>query len=254
MRGDDSLEELARLQRQIVELARQVPTEDPNARYEGRDASRTVRVEMDGSGTVSEVGIDSAWRRHLSTEEFAEAMQQAIQDAAMTRFASWGEGIGTQRPGRARSTSDPLASATASAEALTRTIAAAAQQADRAGSERALQELLSMLERIEATIDETSARLDEQLGQTHTGRTRHVVVEVSAAKDVTDIQYDEDWLETAHEVNIARETRDALRQAYQKAAQHGIQTLMGQGPLGELQRLTDDPVALVRKLGLRPGE
>jgi DNA-binding protein YbaB len=116
----------------------------------------------------------------------------------------------------------------------------------------ALIELLGLAQAIERGIDEVSERLDDTLNATHRGhsRDRHVTVTLTGAGDVTAVSYDRSWLRDAHEINIGRQSTAAFRAAYENAATRGVQQLIADSPLGEVQRATQDPYGLARRLRL----
>jgi hypothetical protein len=67
---------------------------------------------------------------------------------------------------------------------------------------------------------------------------------------VTDVKFSRAWLHEAHEANIARQITSAFHAAYDQAAAHGVDRLIADSPLGKVQRATQDPFGLARRLRL----
>jgi hypothetical protein len=76
-------------------------------------------------------------------------------------------------------------------------------------------------------------------------------VTVSGGGDVLEVRYVQAWLLEAHEINIGRQTLAAFRDAYEQAAERGVDRLIAGSSLGEVQRLSQDPFGLARRLRLR---
>ena len=97
-----------------------------------------------------------------------------------------------------------------------------------------------------------SGKLQATVGATHIGQSpdRHVRVTVTGGGEVADVQFSRAWLREAHEANIARQVTAAFHAAYEQAAAHGVDRLIADSPLGEVQRATQDPFGLARRLRL----
>jgi hypothetical protein len=72
-------------------------------------------------------------------------------------------------------------------------------------------------------------------------------VPVAAGGAATAVQVRGAWVRRAHEANIGRQLTSAFRAAYEAAAAHGVQRLIADSPLGEVQRATQDPFGLARR-------
>jgi DNA-binding protein YbaB len=245
-----AMEDLARLEAEVRELHRQLaPTEDPQARYEGRDSTGAVGVVVDASGVVRDVRIQDDWRSHLPAGELGGALQQATVAAATARLAAWGGAVAGDPDGSPRPPGGPPQP---SHSELVRSMADAAKAIARVSDERLLEGLLAMLERFEAEIDTVSQRLAERAAEIHTGTSQggFATAEVTGAGEVVGVSYDQAWLDRADAGAIRRETCQAFDEAYRLVASHGVGRLLAESPLGEAQRLAADPMALARNLGV----
>jgi DNA-binding protein YbaB len=115
-----------------------------------------------------------------------------------------------------------------------------------------LLELLGLVEDMERGIDEVSERLPAAEATVHTGRSadRHVTVSLTGSGEVREIRYDRGWLAEAHEINIGRQTGSAFAAAYEAAAREGVAQVIAGSRLGDVQRATQDPFGLARRLRL----
>ncbi|GIF01588.1 YbaB/EbfC family nucleoid-associated protein [Paractinoplanes rishiriensis] len=227
----------------------------------GSDANGSVRVALDAQGMVSSVAMMGSWRR-LDAEKLAGAVIEAARDAAIRRLAVWGEayaaGGGSGSPAAASGDGPSRGAGVADRvefdrEGFHRRLHAAATGAMSAEDRRAaLLELLALAEAVEQGIDEVSARLAATVNATHTGHSpnRQVTVTVTGGGEVTAVRIHGSWLRGAHETNVGRQVTAAFRAAYENAAAHGVRRLIADSPLGQVQRATQDPLDLARRLRL----
>jgi DNA-binding protein YbaB len=246
----DPLEDLGRLLAEAAaahERTRAAVAGAADAR--GMDSTEAVTVALNGDGHVATVQVTAGWRRRLDPDDLGDAVREAVQAAAGARLAAWGGAY-------AESAASPDAPAETPpvrdsfAEQLRE--AATARMSSEDGR-AALLELLAMAEAVERGLDEVSARLQSTIDATHTGRSadRHVTVTVTGGGEVTGVRYDRDWLRGAHEINIGRQTAAAFAAAYVSAARSGVDRLIADSPLGEMQRAAQDPFGVARRLRLR---
>ena len=218
----------------------------------GSDGTASVSVTLDADGRVAAVTVAAGWQRRVGDDGLADAVLEAVRDAATRRFTAWGDAYGGE------SKSDPAA-VSGSAKVVSdrndfqrRLQEAASGDMSETDRQAALTELLHLAQAIERGIDEVSERLDGTLSATHRGQSpdRHVTVTVTGAGEVTAVRYDRSWLRQAHEINISRQSTAAFRAAYENAAAQGVQKLIADSSLGEVQRAVQDPYGLARRLRL----
>jgi DNA-binding protein YbaB len=204
----------------------------------GADSTGSVTVVLGADGRVGEVRVTAGWRRHLGPDELADAVVGAVQDAAVRRMDAWAEAYGS-----APRISSSSSSAPRFGEPLQLPPADRLTPDDRVA---ALTALLELVESVERGIDEVSAQLPATVHATHTGWSpeRDVSVTLTGGGEVTAVYLGRGWLRDASEVEIGRQLGAAFRAAYQRVDAHGVTRLIADSPLGEVQRLTQDPFGL----------
>jgi DNA-binding protein YbaB len=215
----------------------------------GSDGTGAVTVTLDGDGHVAAVRVAAGWRRGLDTDALGDAVREAVQAAALARLAAWGEAYADDRAPSSDVVTDASPLPDDFAEQLREAATARMSSAD---GRAALLELLAMAEAVERGLDEVSAGLQSTVEAVHTGRSgdRHVTVTVTGGGEVTGVRYDRGWLRDAHEINIGRQTVSAFTAAYASAARSGVDRLIADSSLGEVQRAAQDPFGLARRLRL----
>lgn len=213
----------------------------------GGDSTGSVTVMLNGDGRVSAVQIAARWRDRLATRSLGEAVREAVQTAALARLAAWGQVFGDETP--AAATVRGALDRDGLAEQLQQLSTGRMSSED---GQAALRELLAMAEDLERGIDDVSARLRSAATATHTGHSanRHVTVTILGSGEVSGIRFHQGWLANAHEINIGRQALSAFQAAYESAARDGVDRLIADSALGEVQRATQDPFGLARRLRL----
>ncbi|MFC7529120.1 YbaB/EbfC family nucleoid-associated protein [Actinoplanes sp. GCM10030250] len=254
--SDDQLEALARLAKESDSLLRAARMAAQAQASEGIDSSESVSVALDTEGRVAAVTVAADWQQRLGDEEMAAAVAEAVQDASVRRLAAWGAAF-EDRSGSvaATCTRDPGAAnvdelRSEPAEMQRRLQAAVTRDLSPEDRTAALTELLRMLEAVERGIDDVSCKLPAILSRTHTGRSSdgRVAVTVTGGGEVQSVHFDRRLLRDAHATTIGRQVTGAFRAAYKKAAADGVQQLIADSSLGELQQATQDPFGLARRL------
>jgi DNA-binding protein YbaB len=241
----DPLEDLGRLLAEAAAVREQTRAAAAAAAYvRGSDSTESVTVSLNGDGHVAAVQVAAGWRQRLDPDDLGDAVLEAAQAAAVARLAAWGEAYTKESPAAA---TPPVREDFA--EQLNEVATARMSSAD---GRAALLELLAMAEAVEQGLDEVSARLQSTIDAAHVGRSadRHVTVTVTGGAEVTGVRYDRGWLRDAHEANIGRQTVSAFAAAYAVAARSGVDRLVAESSLGEVQRAALDPLGLARRLRL----
>lgn len=241
----DRLTDSERLREQAVAAREHAWAAAAGARdARGTDRTGAVTVSLDGDGHVAAIQVAAGWRHRLDPDELGDAVREAAQAAAVERLASWGEAYADDSPVAAE-----VPPHDGFAQQLQNAATARMSSAD---GRAALMELLAMAEAVERGLDEVSANLQSTVDATHTGRSpdRHVTVTVTGGGEVAGVRYDRGWLRDAHEINIGRQTLSAFTAAYAAAARSGVDRLIADSPIGEVQRAAQDPFGLARRLRL----
>jgi DNA-binding protein YbaB len=179
----------------------------------------------------------------------------AVRDAATKRLTAWGQAYSDDTQGESSSSdggtdADRVRSDRDEVQRRLQEMATAPMSAE--DRRTALSELLALAEAIERGIDEVSDRLQATLDVRLTGHSpdRHVTVSITGGGEVTAVRFDRVWLRQAHELNIGRQITAAFRAAYEQVAAHGVDKLIADSALGEVQRTVQDPFGLARRLRL----
>jgi hypothetical protein len=167
-----------------------IPTLDPEARYLGRDASGQVQVEIDGAVRHVAVTLEDGWRRTVDGDGLGAAILTAFTAATTARLTAWAE----QPAARPHTDAAPDSIPVERPHATTETF--------------------QVLSRAFRDLEEYRLRLTELHAATATAAApgRTVVVTVRAGH-ITGIELDPDWLRTAGDADIERQTGHTLSTA-----------------------------------------
>ncbi|MEV4754455.1 hypothetical protein AB0J86_04950 [Micromonospora sp. NPDC049559] len=244
---DDPIARLTEVWDEVDVLAQKMEAAaQPGRSWAGADRAGAVNVTVNGEGHVAEVRIQPDWRRRISGEDLANAVREAAEAAALSRFESWGEAFAEQesRPGpRPR----PMPALGDSLAYQLDELATAKMSSD--DGRAAVRELLALLESVEQRVDQASAQLQVQAAAVYTGynTSRDVSVTVNAGGLVSDVSYNRHWLLNTTPSSIGRETVSAFEAAYREASLDSPEA----GLRSEVQGLSQDPFGLARRLHLR---
>ncbi len=247
---DGSLDGLARLLEEGEGLVRRARAAESGSASTGSDPTGSVSVTLDVHGRVSVVTVSAGWQRQLGAEDLSGAVVEAVRSASIQRLNAWGDSFGEPDT----STATPAGAAEPVAldrdDFQRRLHAAATGPMSAEDRQAALSELLELAEGIERGIDEVSGKLQATLNAVHTGYSpdRHVTVSMTGGGEPTAVRFGRAWLREAHEINIGRQVTAAFRAAYEQVAANGVQKLIADSPLGEVQRATQDPFGLAHRL------
>lgn len=215
-----------------------------------KDDSGAVTVTVDPDGRISSILVSMTWRTSYTTHSLATGVTEAATKAGVARIEQWGATVveKDERPTERVRGPAPL-----DADGLASRLAEAVEQ-DPSGSVYAsMQTMSELLHELVDTIEEVRDEVREHLAREYTGRSAsgHVRATIAGNGTLLDLTFDQSWLDSAHPANIGREATQALHEAYRRAGGEDVETIVARSPLGRLQRLTDDPVALARSMDLR---
>lgn len=251
---DDRLDSLPRLFAEGDALLRDARSAMQASTDPGSDATGSVSVRLNAQGQVIEVSVVTGWRRRLGADGLPNAVVEAVRDAAVRRLTAWGSAYGqdpASRSGGAATGGAVTDRVPLDRDELQQRLQAAATGPMSDEDRRAaLLELLALAEAIERGIDEVSGKLQDTLNARYSGhsRDRHVTVDMTGGGEVSAVRFDRAWLREAHEINVGRQITAAFSAAYQQVAAHGVDKLIADSPLGQVQRATQDPLGLARRL------
>ena len=257
---DDRLDSLARLFEEGDALLGNARSAAQVSAGPGSDPTGSVLVMLDAQGQVAGVTVVAGWRR-IGVEGLPGAVVEAVRDATARRLNAWGNACGQDTVNQPHSViGGPRVAVTGGAdvdrmpldrEDFQRRLHAVAT-GPMSGEDRraALIELLELVQAIERGVDEVFDKLQATLNATLTGqsRDRNVTVTLTGGGEVTAVRFDRAWLGAAHEINVGRQLTAAFRAAYEKVTAYGVRKLIADSPLGEVQRATQDPLGLARRL------
>jgi DNA-binding protein YbaB len=250
--SDDPVDRLGDLADEADSYAQRIAAAQAAAAAEevtGSDVTGAVTIDIGPSGVVRAVRVRQDWRQHIGVEELGGAVVEAMQAAITSRLGAFAQILDEQE-----SEPDPVPKPRPVSDSFA---ARFTEVIDRAPSTEAgtaaLNELGTLLEEINNSIDEVTAVVEQFAGSTVQGRSRggHVTATVSTAGAVVGITYDKRWLVNAHEYNIGRETVAAIRAAYEQAGRQTIGDVIAKSRFGQLAALADDPLGLAWRLHLR---
>ncbi len=215
--------------------------QDSDGHHLGRDRTGSVRVTVGGDGRVIDVELDRSWRGSVGPHALGAAGVEAVGDANLRRLVAWGETV-ARDPGPGAPEAQPDRAPGLHTRA----------PADSGAARRAVQELLSLLEGIEADLEDLDRRIDQRVHQQVVGRspTHQVTVRVAGGGQVTGVELQRRFLDKTDDRGIVRELRSAFHDAYERAGSLGLDALLGDGRLAQLYALGTDRTALLRRLGL----
>lgn len=242
----DAINSLAELRDELDVAAQRMAKFPSPAVDAGSDSTGTVTTTVDASGRITQVSVAQGWRRLIAIQDFGGAVRQAATAASQAQLTAWAEvadGLLTSEPS-ARPL--PLPHESLGARLAELTIPESSGERRRA----ALEELLSVLDEAERSLDEAVKRIEtrETLRYTGFSKSRHVMVSVNGGGEVAEVRCEPQWLNAARESAIGREVTEAFHTAYQDLDAAGDNS--ARRALDEFQRLAQDPRALARRLYL----
>lgn len=198
-----------------------------------KDRTGAVSVTIDGQGRISQILVSMGWKQSLSADSLTAAVNEATTTAAIERMNTWGTDV-VDASERGLEQPTPLP-----ADDI---VARLSQAADADGSgtvERSMQAMRDLLRELVDSVDDVQREVREHLTREYAGRSGsgHASATVAGNGTLVDLAFDRSWLDSAHPNNIGREAVQAIHDAYQKASQQDVQTIIERSPLGRLQQL-----------------
>jgi DNA-binding protein YbaB len=214
-----------------------------------KDDTGTITVTVDEQGRVSAILVSMTWKNSYSEHSLAAGVNDAATAAGVARLEQWGTTLveADERP------SGRVLAPQLDADDLTQRLSEAVDR-DRSGSvDASMQVMRDLLHELVESIEEVRDEVREHLTREYTGRSAsgHVKATIAGNGTLLDLSFDHTWLDSAHPANIGREATQALHEAYRQAGGDDVETIVARSPLGRIQRLSEDPVALARAMGLR---
>jgi DNA-binding protein YbaB len=257
--GDDPLQEIRQIYDDVVSAVQNIaPGPELTASFEGTDQSGAVKVAAGPDGRLKDLTLNRAWSRKLTAAELGPAVLEALQDAAVRRLQAWGETV-AGAPARAEATdmvvgkTRPAAPRRAQRRFTPKPFPVVGPPGDPSTPEaqEAAAELFDLLDGLASALADLKSTIEQRTTMEVAGRSvgGRAVVRLRGGVPA-EITLDERWLVMADTADITRHISDAFAAAYK---QHGTVTLADMtagGPIGKAFELSNDPMALLRRLGL----
>jgi DNA-binding protein YbaB len=246
--GSLDLNGLLDLQREMQDLAGRFVVKD-DARFSGADPEGAVTVETDASGTVLRLSLDPQWRECLCDSDLGTAALLAVAAATAERFAA------------SLPSEEPVPGASSMPATAPVDLPAPSGDVSPAEARANIKEMIGLLSAAKGQLKKLNAVLAAQGDRPPVSRTspdRRVEVTIESGA-VTSVHVDPGWAGAAADRQIETTVLEALRSAQSAGNASGSngtggnadpQALAAFPELAELNRLTADPSALLRRLGL----
>ena len=214
-----------------------------------KDDTGAVTVTIDGDGRITSIVVSMTWKNSYTRHSLAAGINDAANTAGIARLEQWGTTLvdADERP------REHVVAPHLDAEELSQRLSEAVHR-DRSGSvDSSMQVMRDLLHELVESIEEVRNDVREHLTREYTGRSAsgHAKATIAGNGTLLDLVFDQTWLDSAHPANIGREATQALHEAYRQAGGEDVEAIVARSPLGRIQRLSEDPVALARAIGLR---
>jgi DNA-binding protein YbaB len=244
----DPIRDLTELGREAEALARRVQVgQRAAADASARDESEQVRVVLGKDGRIADVELTPLWRRSLRADALGSAVLAAYQEAGRRRVEAWADAIGQDRSanvgdadGRVTPDTDPAA-----------VVSTADAGPTSANAVEYARGLWYIIQDVGDRMGDLESQLENLARGTTRGQNAGENVAVSATGDrITEVVIDERWLAGADHIEIGRALNEAVRSVYTAVDRAAADSLAGQWPFADLQRVSGDPTQMLRSLGL----
>lgn len=220
----------------------------------GRDGSGAVVVMAGPDGWITDIRLDPSWSQRVSVEALGGAVVDAVNEVTVARLGAWvdasdGEGGGTD-------------AVVGTIRGLDRSPREHVPQVPPPGPigdlsspviEAHVGELFELVAAARTAVNELRQRLEERSSAVTEGHSpgREVTVTLRGDQPV-DVRITPGWARRASPRVIEQALRAAFAVAYQSRGRSSFEDLVSGSSIAELRRLTADPLALLRYVGLRP--
>lgn len=214
----------------------------------GRDGHGVIGVTLDPSGRISAIAVTGAWRDHYAADTIGGGVAEAATAAATARAQQWGQLVAEEDDQPRQRVPLPPLHDTLAGQLADLTRSRSSEQG--ASTMRALHDLLT---EVNAAIDDITVQVRDQVrreyvGTSSSGRVRATLLGNGSLQN---LELDRHWGEQAHGTNVGRESLEAVHDAYRRLASEDVESIVERSPIGRMRRLSQDPVALAREVGLR---
>ncbi|MEE6257197.1 hypothetical protein [Plantactinospora sonchi] len=244
MRDDDvDLAGLRELQREIQEVAAQLSAaaSAAEAEFVGGDSTGAVEVTIDSSGAPARVRLDRDWLRLVGTAGLGPAVIEAGQAAATEQMTAW-----------AVSASEAASAPPVPFESADLVEVERAEFGDPSSrqSAYAIRDLFDLADGILDRLDDLQQAAQSAAERRLTSTNLAHTVRVSAVGGKAEtIEFDDQWLRSAHSERIADAIQEALMASWRVATEERQRLDESVPGIERMRRLTASPETLLREIG-----
>jgi DNA-binding protein YbaB len=247
--------ELRRLHAEAARFTKQMAApEILHSAHTAKDATGAVTASTGPDGRVADVKVDPDWSRRLTVDQLGSAVVEAVNDAALRRLAAWAETTDAPMdamPGHSADTGRrpgepaPLHLPQIPPPGPLGDLSSATVEAN-------VGELFELMADARGAMDAIGRRLEDWATTRNRGHSpgREVTVTLQGNQPV-EVEFSPVWIRHADAGEITRALRKAFAVAYQAHRPLTLDDLAVDSPLAALRDLTADPLALLRRVGLR---
>lgn len=220
----------------------------------GRDGTGAVAVTAGPDGRITDVRLDPSWSQRVGAEALSAAVIEAANDVMVRRLGAWAEAANEQGGGTDGVVGSTRGDGRPPPERIPQ-VPPPGPLGDLSSPviEGNIGELFELVAAARTAVDELRQRLEARSSALTEGRSpgREVIVTLQGDRPV-EVQIAPAWARRTSPVVIQQALRAAFAAAYQARGQCSFDDLVAGSPIAELRRLTADPLALLRYVGLHP--
>ncbi len=187
-----------------------------------------VTVDLDARGTVTRVTVNAQWKQECQPPELGTLVLQTLGEGQAKRFGQWAEATEAGEPEPARPMTDPGY----------RTRVVKGSRGD-----FAVRDAIRKVGGLNGALDELIDSMKAVATAEHRGRSSsgHVTATANGRSEVVGIDFEVDWLDSAHSFNIGREATEAINDSVRRAASSTLDEVVADSRLGRLRQLLVEP-------------